>query len=337
MSAPDSLLLEQVLERAQGRFGWLSRPTLRRCDDFEGPYSHVSRLTLEADGHAEILYLKRLKHEGLVDEGLKQRTLSEYGSLLRFSSQFQSHPNFRVAHPLAAFPEYAALLMEEAKGTSLMRLIGRSCKRYHPRGRFDQVERYCILAGRWLREFQASTRCDDGRFDLERLIGYCDARFAVLICDPNSGIDEPFRARFEERLRRNYAENRAKVEIIAGCHHDYSPHNILAADRRITIIDLGNFALDSRLYDLCRFWFQLECLKASPVFSRPRITCLQAAFFAGYGEMLDTNDPAFQLVVSAHVLARLGTMTTGGTRGGLKAWIDRRLYQRWLQWLRLQR
>jgi len=215
-----------------------------------------------------------------------------------------------------------------------MRLIGTSSK-WYARGDQEAMERYCRLAGEWLREFQSLTRQSSREFNLERLVGYCDARFYVLISDARTGIDEPFRARFEAALRRRHQENKAKLDLITGCHHDYSPHNIIAARDRISVIDFGEFNYDCYLYDVCRFWFQLECMKSSPLFRTARVAGLQATFLSAFGA-IDPKDPAFQLILSRYYLARLATLVRNGLRPGLKTWVDRRLYRNCVAWLRAQ-
>ena len=335
MSRDDEGLTEEALAQAEARYGWLERPIIRRRDEIDGPYSRVSRLELAAGGTSKTLYLKRLKISGTVDEGVKRRTRAEYDALNQFSARFEGHPHFGVARPLALFVDKAAILLEEVQGRSLMRLIGKSSRRYdftaHP-----EVERYCAMSGGWLREFQSLTLQKEGAFDLERLVGYCDARFYDLIADGRAKLDEGFRARFEANLRKQYEENRDKLNVIVGCHHDFSPHNIRVIDDRVSVIDFGEFAYDSSLYDLCRFWFQLECMKSSPVFSSSRVAHLQAAFFSGYGESVDPDHPAFRLAASAYFLARLATIVSNGIRPGLRGWVDKRLFKHCLAWLAKQ-
>jgi len=335
MSGPDARLTEELLDQARTRYGWKEDPVVLARKEIDGPYSQVSRLRVMAGGKARTLYLKRLKHFGATAEQAANRTLAEYRTLGEVAALFDSHERYGVARPVAVSPAHAAILLEEAEGTSLMRLIGTSSK-WYARGDQEAMERYCRLAGEWLREFQSLTRQSSREFDLERLVGYCDARFYVLISDARTGIDEPFRARFEAALRRRHQENKAKLDLITGCHHDYSPHNIIAARDRISVIDFGEFDYDCHLYDVCRFWFQLECMKSSPLFRPGRITQLQAAFLSSYGGSIDPRDPAFQLILSAYYLSRLATMTRNGMRGGVRGRVDQRLYKRCLDWLAAQ-
>jgi hypothetical protein len=324
--------VKELLLQAQLQLGCKSPPTVTQIDEIDCPYSHISRLTLECDGRSRIAYLKRPKMAGIVDEAAKRRIIAEYQILERFSEQFAAHPQFSVVRPIAVFPDQLAVLMEAAPGISLMKLLGRGAK-WYSRGQSKMLERYCSLSGQWLREFQSSTRREGEQLNLKRLVGYCDARFDVLIAGRCAGIDQAFKARYEAGLRKRYQASKAEVDVIVGCHHDFSPHNIFVSADRVCVIDFGQFDHDSHLYDACRFWFQLECMKSSPFYRRSTIERLQDAFFSGYQMPVDPRHPAFELIVSAYFLSRLATLTRNGLRRGPRGWVDRSLYRSCLRWI----
>ena len=333
---PDRLdgdLIQQVLQQMQ--HGCSSRPVLLHREDIAFPYSDISRLTIGCDGASRVVYLKRRKHGGGSDDVARRRILSEYEVLKRLSAHFAPEARFGAVKPIAAFPDHLAILTEAAPGMSLMGLIGKGA-RWSAIASKHALEEYCAASGMWLREFQSLTQRGPGAFDLRRLVGYCDARFDVLIADGRCGIDEELKTRFEAHLRKKYHASKATLDVITGCHHDFSPHNIFASPDRICVIDFGQFDYGSRLYDACRFWFQLECMKSSPAFRKATIHRLQHAFLSAYDPSVDPRHPAFAVVVSGYYLARLASLARNGMRGGMRGWIDRSLYRRCLAWVKQQ-
>src|SRR5688572_6967304 len=106
------------MQQAQAQLGCSVPPSVIRREDIDCPYSHISRLTLDCDGASKTVYLKRLKHEGVVDDAAKRRVVAEYQTMERFCKHFALYPQFRVVRPIAILPDELAVLMEAAPGTS---------------------------------------------------------------------------------------------------------------------------------------------------------------------------------------------------------------------------
>lgn len=288
---------------------------------------------MDCDGVAKVVYLKRVKTDAISKHVARNRVLVEYQMLSQLYEHFHDHRTWGVARPIAVFPEELVIVTEEVPGTQLMEMIGKSAKRYMFGQAQDVLERYCTLAGTWLREFQSFTTQGAGDFNIQGLLQYCDTRLDTLIADGRSGIDEKFKAKFRSFLKSKHEEIGQGANVIVGRHNDFSPHNIIVDKERISVIDFGFFDHDSYLYDVCRFWFQLECMKISPFFNASTIDRLQRSFFEGYGGSIDRCDPAFEMVASRYFVTRLVTMAKEGMRGGLRGWIDRRSYKWCLTWL----
>jgi hypothetical protein len=329
--APESVLISRLLKQAQFAFACRTEPSVVRRREINCLYSVVTRIEMQCDGVSRVVYLKRRKARRDI-EVARERVMAEYNILSRLSEHFREHGTFGVARPIAVFPEELALATEEVRGTGLMGLIGRSAKRYTLGGRQDLLEQYCRLAGGWLQEFQSITPQGSGDFNIQGLMRYCDQRLAILIADGRSGIDGKFKARFAEYLNRQHSRLTGPTRIV-GRHNDFSPHNIIVSGNCLSVLDFGFFDYDSYIYDLCSFWFKLEYMKSSPLFSPATIDRLQYSFFEGYGSSAGRDDPAFDLVALQFILTRMASLAGKGLRRGVRGWFDRRSYAWCLSWL----
>jgi len=327
----EDVLTRRLLKEAQVSYGCKSEPVLGKTQHIACPYSAVSRIEMVCDGVPKAVYLKRVRDDGIGKDAARRRVLVEYQILTQLFAHFQTHQTWGVARPIAVFPDELAIVTEEVRGIALTDLIGRSAKRHMFGYRQPVLEKYCVLAGTWLREFQSFTTRRNGEFNIQGLMQYCDQRLDTLIAYRRAGIDDRFKAQFRRYLNKKHEQSRRKPDIIVGRHNDFSPHNIIVEGDRISVIDFGFFDHDSYLYDVCKFWFQLECMKTSPLFRPSTIERLQNSFFVGYGNSIDPRGPAFEMVASRYYLTRLVTMVKEGTRGGLRGWIDRRSYEWCLQ------
>lgn len=322
-----------ALEQARRFYDWHGSPAIRTVASLDCAYSSVDRIEIECDGDRRVLYLKRIK---LVDIGAAEaarRVTVEYRALRELSEHFGPHGTWSVPRAVAVDAAERMLLTEAVPGVVLKDLIGRFAKRTSFGRRQRDLEEYCAMSGRWLRQFQSITCRGQGSFNHEGLRDYCARRLETLAHDERSGIDAAFASRFLDYLQRACGSLGDRTDRIVGRHNDFSPHNILVEGKHLSVIDFGFFDHDSYLYDVGKFWFQLECMKASPLYSQQTIERLQASFLSGYGDGIDTADPAFQLVASRYFLTRLVTMRKEGMRVGPRSLIDRRSYSRCLAWL----
>ena len=326
-------LTRQALEHAGTAFECRPYPRLTHARQVASPYSSVTRMEMDCGGATKVVYLKQVKAEGIGADAARKRALTEYDRLVSLFAHFAGHKHFAVPRPIAVFPEECAILTEEIPGMQLMGLIGTCAKRYKFRRGQSELQKHCFLAGAWLKEFQSFTTCGSAPFDIDRLRRYCEVRLDTLQQYRRTGVDAEFKRRFAEYLMRKHEESGARLHAISGRHNDFSPHNILVDRGRVGVIDFGFFDYDSALYDVCRFWFQLEQLKSSPLFRSSTIEQLQRSFFEGYGTVIDSRDAAFEMIVSRYFITRLVTMAKEGMRRGLANWVDRRSYRWCLAWL----
>jgi hypothetical protein len=278
--------------------------------------------------------VKRVKSSGIGAAQASSRVLVEFEILNRLFAHFEASPNWGVPRAVTAFPEEQVLVTEEVPGIPLMRLIGVSAKWMWLGRRLALPEKYCALSATWLRAFHTFTLQGRGPFNFLGLVRYCADRLDTLSGCAASGVDVAFKEGFLDFLEQRHAAIRDLEDKIVGRHNDYSPHNILVEGDRISVIDFGFYDHDSYLYDLCKFWFQLECMRSSPLYSSGAIDRLQRSFLEGYGSGTDPSDPAFEMVASRYFVTHMATMVTEGIRSGVRGWVDRRSYRWSLEWLR---
>lgn len=318
-----------MLRQAQLSFGCRAEPAVRRNREIRFPYSVVSRVELDCDGAAKVVYVKRMKPGDLS----QSRLLTEHQILGQLHEHFRGHQSFGVARPIGVFPEEFTIVTEEAPGTSLTDLITRSARLLMLDGQQGKLVEYCATAGAWLREFQSVTSQGVGDFDLEALLQYCDRRLDTLAAAGCADVGEGFKKKFRSYLRQTHERAKSSPNLIVGRHNDFSPHHIFVNGARVAVIDFGFFDHGSHLYDLCRFWFQLERLKWNPLCRTSVVDRFQDSFFAGYGTSREACGAGFEMVASRYFLTLLATLVTERRRGGIRGWIDRRSYRSCLNWL----
>jgi hypothetical protein len=259
--------------------------------------------------------------------------MTEHQILGQLYEHFRGHQSLGVARPIGVFPEEFTIVTEEAPGTSLTDLIARSARLCMLDGQQEQLAEYCATAGAWLREFQSVTSQGVGNFDLEALLQYCDVRLDALAAAGCADMEAGFKNKFQTYLRATHERAKSRLNLIVGRHNDFSPHHIFVNGARIAVIDFGFFDHGSHLYDVCRFWFQLERLKWNPLCRTSVVDRFQDSFFAGYGMSREACGAGFEMVASRYFLTQLTTLAEQRRRGGIRGWMDRRSYKWCLKWL----
>lgn len=326
-------LLTDVLTEVGEHFGSTSQPRVRRLDSRQGRCSEVSRLEILLDEDVYTVYVKRDTVRNKPEDPIKSRINVEYDILSKLHRQFESVPDLAVIKPIAILSEHQVIVTVEAPGQSLMEQIGQSTKIYQWRDRQELLEHYCWLSGKWLSKFHCITFKEKGNINIDNLIEYCDFRLKYLVRDGESSIDQSFREKIVDYLLNQHECVRKNSDRISGCHNDFSPHNIIAHNRTINVLDFSFFCYDCFVYDVYRFWHHLECMKSSPTFNSGRISRLQGRFLSGYGLDFDFDDPLTKLAACRFNLTRIYTMSGQKRRSVGRRWIDRRLIQACYGWL----
>jgi colanic acid/amylovoran biosynthesis glycosyltransferase len=157
-------------------------------------------------------------------------------------------------------------------------------------------------AGTWLSVMQSHTHSDeDGRHVLTALIVLA-LRDLELAAAGDSFVRRR-RDAITERLRTLETRLAETSLPLVGQHGDYAPDNIFIGERRVEVIDFGNYREGLPFEDVAQLLVYLE-LWAFP--GSRHLPKLRRAFLDGYGATDDAQIQLFTLTKSLEMLARGG-------------------------------
>ncbi len=327
-------IISEVLRNSEEHFNLTGPASLGKVDIQHNPYSDTIRLELFIGSVENVVYIKQVttaKEEG---DPINANVATEFNILRGLYGYYSGQSHLAVVRPIALLPKYNAIVTEEAPGPCLQTLLGRGARIYSSQRDCEVLGRYCFLAGAWLRLFQAFTRKGAGPFRIEDLVKYCDLRLRDLCCYPRSGVDERLRAAVLAYLNDMGQRIDETRNIIAGRHNDYAPHNMIAQNRTLCVLDFGFFDYDSTVYDACRFWYRLETMKVHPLFDSRCLSALQAQFLKAYGDHVNTESAAFKLAKCRFVVVGMAALVDQRSPTAVGNLVKWRLYRKYLAWLK---
>jgi len=263
------------------------------------PYSNVYRLRLVCrhEPSTHFVYAKILapaKKFQTVPEKYLTRLASEFDAGQRLHKALCLEKEFAIIKPVACYPEFLAIVSEEAPGESLANLIAREAKLYSSAGKLERLAEHCRRAGHALAAIQKVT-AEVSRFEPAELLEYVDLRLQRLL----ESRQVPFAAADRQQIIK-FLENAipvipAEQLLVSGTHGDYAPFNLLAAPEKITVADFTMFKSGSVYNDLTYFYHRLEGYLHKPFYRPPTIRHLQKAFLNGYAEASSETKPAWRV------------------------------------------
>jgi len=310
------------------------KATVGKINEFVNPGSTTYRVELFLGEERRSIYVKILIPGRGETEKIKEDVVKEYETLSRLYDGFSGMSHISVVRPVAVFPEYRAIATEEAPGPTLQHRLARATRPWASSHDSDKAGRCCYLAGKWLNKFQQLTYRGNGPFSAGDMVDYCNVRLRDLGSRPESGVNDSFRKKISGYIEEMSRQAAQQENTVAGCHNDYAPHNMIAQDNHLCVLDLGFFSYDSTIFDVCRFWHRLETFKADPLVSDRRITDYQESFLLGYGQRVDRGVSAFRLAECRFVLSSMCTLLKGSPRSFVRRQLDSHLYRTYLSWLK---
>ena len=297
-------------------------------------FSTVLKVQVQGGRFSSCVFVKiHTPQRQAVDERdrLRRRVTEEFSIATRVRAHFAAHSGLSAVRPIAAFPDHLAIVMEEAPGETLLRLLARRAS-WMPQPRtVDQLCRITHDIGRWLRVFQ---RLDvpGRRLSLDAMREYIDVRLVMLVRSRRAGFSAADRSailRFFDEQSRGVAGDRLEEVLI---HADLSLSNVLVDETTVTVIDFGEPKYDAAHHDLTHLYMQLGLLAAKPQFSRGVIQRLQASLLTGFDRDLDPDEPMFRLLWLKHALCHYATLATRGARPAERIynWHLQRQHRRWV-------
>lgn len=330
----DNGILYRIVQEGNRIFAAGGKISVGRIDEFINPGSTTYRVELFLCERKHAIYVKTLIPGQRATEKLKEDVINEYELLCSLYDDYAGMSEISVVRPLAVFPEYGALVTEEAPGPTLQHRLARVTRILISDGYSNIAGKSCYLAGKWLNRFQQLTFKGNSSFLAGDIVNYCNIRLFDMAAKPVSGINKCLQKKISASIEEKSGQAMQQENKVAGCHNDYAPHNMIAQDNRLHVLDLGSFSYDSTIYDVCRFWHRLETFKAYPLVSSTRITDYQQKFLLGYGHSVDRNACAFKLAECRFVLSSMCSLLKGVSRSAIKGQVDSYIYRKYLGWLK---
>jgi len=274
------------------------------------PYSNIYRLQLMAPA-ARFVYAKILTPGAKFEKNPEKyltRLATEFNAARRLQAALQEEPEIAVIKPLAYFPEWLAIITEEAAGATLADLINREGRLWPAAEKLEQLARHCYRAGHALAAIQKVTP-ETSHFEPAHLLKYIDERLQRLVKNHATPLSAMDRQQIIKFLEHAIPAVPAAQLGLCGTHGDYAPFNVLAAAEKITVADFTMFKAGSVYNDLTYFYHRLEGYLHKPIFRAPTIRRLQQAFLIGYAgspekskALLGTEDLLFKILWIKHIV-----------------------------------
>lgn len=311
------------------------------------PYSDIYRLQLVAPA-ARFVYVKILT-PGMKFEKNPEKYLSrlatEFNAARRLQAALKDECEIAVIKPLAYFPEWLAIVTDEAAGVSLAELINRDGRFWPTTEKLEQLIQHCRRAGQALAMMQKVT-VETARFNPAELLEYIDERLQRLVKSEETPLSTVDRQQIIKFLKHAIPTIPGPQLDLCGTHGDYAPFNVLATAEKITVADFTMFKAGSVYNDLTYFYHRLEGYLHKPVFRPATIEKLQDAFVAGYGTMVGNsksqpgnNDVLFKIFWIKHIvnnysaIMRRRVLAKGKTPSWPVQLFNRHVFQRYNRYL----
>ena len=327
-------ILNRIVREGSRIFSTDGKVTVGKIDECCNPGSTTYRVELFLGEERHAIYVKVLVPGRGATERIKEDVLKEYEVLCSLYEGFTGISDISVVRPVAVFPEYRALVTEEAPGPTLQHQLARATRPWASSSDSGKADRSCYLAGKWLNKFQQLTYKGNSPFSAGHIVDYCNVRLSDLAARPDSGVNDSLQKKLSDCIEAMSIQATQQENTVAGCHNDYAPHNMIAQDNHLCVLDFGFFNYESTIYDVCRFWHRLETFKTDPLVSSSRITEYQESFLLGYEHTVDRNASAFRLAEVRFVLSSMCTLLRGGSRSFVKRQVDLYVYRTYLRWLK---
>jgi aminoglycoside phosphotransferase (APT) family kinase protein len=279
--------------RSQAQELWPEAPPedFKIVRHFARPYSQVYRLQLVAphSSASRFVYAK-LHAPGAKLQARPEKYLArletEFKAGRRLYETLRHEREIAVVKPVACYPDFLAIVSEEAPGESLANVIAREAKLWPAPGKLEQLAQYCQRAGQALAAMQKAT-AEVSRFAPAELLEYIDVRMRRLLESRQVPFSPADRRQIIKFLEAAIPAIPAEQLGLCGAHGDYAPFNLLACPEKITIVDFTMFRTGSVYNDLTYFYHRLEGYLHKPIYRAATIRRLQEEFLRGYMEKLD--------------------------------------------------
>lgn len=264
---------------------------------FKRPFSTVRILECRSSHENSYLVMKTINDHPInlaITESSNQ-AMVEYDILKFLYPKYKDICECYVPRPVFVVPDMGTYLMEYVDGTVLIDSF-RHVRMLSSQRKFQQLNRGVYLCGRWLRALHQFTGIK--KMGVESLDGIVDRgiqRLKLIEEESESWRLREFRKTAQDFLEQQMTQL-AGVEIpVSGRHGDFSPNNVIAGSRGITVIDFMGYQHDPISVDICKMLVFLEDASSSMTSSAQRVRYLSRSFIDGYGDLPCVPKPAVLL------------------------------------------
>ncbi len=305
LSPAAAFVLDHLKVNSERYFGEVA--ALQPLHELIGPASRVVRARLRLRERDLIVYVKFYEQTASPEQRIRfeRYVRNEFDRTTR-ARQFTT-AGADVPSPIVCIPEQLALVMHEATGTTLARLLRQLCVVRTPSsGR--AVLRGLHRVGRWLRQFQggAPTRSLNPA-DMRR---YLDVRLTRLLRQQRRAFTAADREAVLDFHDRHAALFTADDLRVVPIHADLCPTNILVRCDGITVLDLASSCDGARYCDVAHLYMHLAFAGRRFRLGRTLTDHMQDVLLNSFERGLRPDAPLFRLMLLRHLACYLVWIST---------------------------
>lgn len=308
-----------------------SATRLLRAIPYNGAGGSSWRMDFDDAGVERSVFVKFPAETGPRYQLFAQRLRREFEITRQVQSAFRETAHLETVKVAAFVEPLQALVTWAIPGKSLESSLRKESRPFSRH--LEPAVQACSHAGEWLRELHRLPVSQDHEDARKQIATFLDDRLVTLQRLPGSEVSESLartlRAALFERLT---AALDSEAPVL--CHNDFSPHNMLLDGERLCVLDFSFAGPGLSAFDAACFWHKLEDFRASPLHASERVTRMQHALQNALGLDFSTDSPAVTLGIARLVLSKMITVLKHPSRRPDLRVIERRLYARWIGWLR---
>lgn len=279
------------------------------------PYSVIYKILFSGNRNRHYVYVKiPTLPEDRINE-TEQRLRNEFELLTTLQSVFSDDPSLSVIQPIGLYPQFNAIATIEETGPRLSDLITNKANIFRLLTAKKELLQYAALSGKWLMKFHSSQPNNKAPFEGQVLMNYCARNMEFIAeekLDKFIGTDFGI-SNVLIKLESILSKANHLNTTISTRHGDFSGHNIIAGNNKLTVLDLFEADRESVEYDACNFWLSLEILKSDFRYSSATLSEMQEEFFKHY-HLTSPNNVFFKAVKTRYLLNRIITISLRAKR-----------------------
>lgn len=300
--SPEEILQEFARSSEFSRLNLGKDVRFELLSSFERKFSSQYVYNIAGGISPKQIYVKIFKnHYGKSEEALRAEISEEFQTYCFWFEKLSGYAHFTTFKPLFLDTNHKAIITEASPGVNLAHFLNSHARLFPREPHWIRLLYYLRKSGELVRVFQS---CYEGQetFNLDELWMDVEIRLNRLVKNARANFSEKDKTLvlkfYEEHLPAAQNEDLQCTYI----HSDYIPANILVDGDVLVLHDFKGLRTGHFLFDITRFYHQLELFAYKPIFLSRVIHQLQAAFLNGYGFPEGLNNILFKLFFLRHYL-----------------------------------